>query len=310
MKDFYLERKFGKLVGVTFADIKKSYVGFEYKDGKVNNVVTDKVTVEADGSIVVDLYYDRVEYYLDLNGYLDGGANGHLHINGLVYATADIYINGVNVASGVQDYISPLPYGTKWEIKNINVSPGRQYNGLYSIPNDPKYATSLSGVLERYTTVTLDISTIQYSINYELDGGILPDGVPKTYTVDKEITLPTPTKEGYEFKGWKKEGSNEYVTTIPKGTTGDIHLTAEYSPVVILIEFTLEHEGEGIGPFIKAEQGMNWEEFVNSKYNNYDANLAIDEQGRVYQVGRGCILNVNKNDKIKDMYGYTFICAH
>ena len=40
------------------------------------------------------------------------------------------------------------------------------------------------------------------AINYKLDGGVNPSEAPATYEEGVGVTLPTPTKEGYEFLGW------------------------------------------------------------------------------------------------------------
>lgn len=55
-----------------------------------------------------------------------------------------------------------------------------------------------------------------------LDGGTLSKDSVTSYHSQEEITLPTPTKEGYDFAGWTGEGittPNKNVT-IPTGTTG------------------------------------------------------------------------------------------
>ena len=59
-----------------------------------------------------------------------------------------------------------------------------------------------------------------YFINYDLDGGTLPDGSQSAfYESDGVYTLPTPTKDDYDFKGWK-DGEGNIVTTFdPSGKT-------------------------------------------------------------------------------------------
>ncbi|MCR4581740.1 MAG: InlB B-repeat-containing protein, partial [Bacilli bacterium] len=71
---------------------------------------------------------------------------------------------------------------------------------------------------------------IPYTISYELNGGTA-DTV-NTYNVETEtITLPQPTKQGYDFTGWT--GSNgetpELTVTIDKGSTGDKSYVANYT---------------------------------------------------------------------------------
>ena len=73
-------------------------------------------------------------------------------------------------------------------------------------------------------------TAIEYTVTVALDGGTLASGdsIPATYTVETAaFTLPTPTKEGFTFKGWV-DGDNQPVTQIAGGTTGNISLTATW----------------------------------------------------------------------------------
>ena len=73
------------------------------------------------------------------------------------------------------------------------------------------------------------VTEIKHSITYELDGGKL-EGAPTEYVEGKGLTsLPTPTKEGYEFEGWYYNGNK--VTEISKNLTEDVVLTAKWKEV-------------------------------------------------------------------------------
>lgn len=75
----------------------------------------------------------------------------------------------------------------------------------------------------RENTSEVNIRFIKsYPLTYNLDGGTLSKDSVTSYHSQEEITLPTPTKEGYDFAGWTGEGittPNKNVT-IPTGTTG------------------------------------------------------------------------------------------
>lgn len=70
---------------------------------------------------------------------------------------------------------------------------------------------------------------IVYKITYDTKGGTLKDAV-ESYTVDTAFTLPTPTRENYEFAGWYDE-KGEKKERIVQGTTGDLTLTARWIPL-------------------------------------------------------------------------------
>ena len=81
---------------------------------------------------------------------------------------------------------------------------GYDWKGWYTLPNgNGVRTTSLpadsTGDKEYYAYFT----PIQYTINYELDGGTNHSSNPASYTVeDADISLQNPTKTGFEFDGW------------------------------------------------------------------------------------------------------------
>jgi uncharacterized repeat protein (TIGR02543 family) len=85
------------------------------------------------------------------------------------------------------------------------------------------------------TVISANFRTIDYSIAYELNGGINNAGNPATYTVENVVALQAPTKTGYEFAGWA-EGN-----TIAKGSTGDKTFTAQWN----IIHYSIAYELNG-----------------------------------------------------------------
>ena len=85
---------------------------------------------------------------------------------------------------------------------------------------------------------------INYSINYDLDGGLLPDGIvnPDKYTIISEpITLNNPSKEGYTFIGWTDDNSQTPDTNyvINTGSTGNKNIKANYEKINYTITYNL-----------------------------------------------------------------------
>ena len=55
-----------------------------------------------------------------------------------------------------------------------------------------------------------------YFIDYDLDGGALPEGAQSAFLAsDETYTLPTPTKENHDFKGWVDESGNPVTSFDP-----------------------------------------------------------------------------------------------
>ena len=71
----------------------------------------------------------------------------------------------------------------------------------------------------------------------QIDGGTNDSANPTSYTVEDSITLKAPTKTGYTFNGWTLDGKT--ITEI-KDLTGDITLTAAWTPVTYTITYNLD----------------------------------------------------------------------
>ena len=81
-------------------------------------------------------------------------------------------------------------------------------------------------------------ATVDYKIEYQLDGGVNAETNPATYTVLDKVTLAEPTKTGYAFLGWYLD--NELVTEIAEGTTGDVEVEAKWEVANYNITYNLD----------------------------------------------------------------------
>ena len=53
----------------------------------------------------------------------------------------------------------------------------------------------------------------RYNVSFDLDGGVMDASLSQAFSLDDNFVLPTPTKEGYAFKGWfevNDDGSLSY----------------------------------------------------------------------------------------------------
>lgn len=150
------------------------------------------------------------------------------------------YIDVVNNKNGKElgRITKQVDYGVKVDGSDLGADKtlGKYYAGY-------EYASSTNA------TVGLDGATVyrifrihNYSITYNLDGGILPDGKsnPATYTVEDTFTLNNPAKPGYTFAGWSGTGitgSDNKTVTVAKGSTGDRSYTAHYTANIYKITY-------------------------------------------------------------------------
>ncbi|MBR5329542.1 MAG: InlB B-repeat-containing protein, partial [Firmicutes bacterium] len=82
-------------------------------------------------------------------------------------------------------------------------------------------------------------NVVTYQIEYTMDGGVLPEGAVTSYTIESdEITLPTPTREGYTFGGWK-DSEGVAAEKIAAGSTGNKEFTATWDAIEYGITYDL-----------------------------------------------------------------------
>ncbi len=93
----------------------------------------------------------------------------------------------------------------------------------------------------------------KYSVTYNSNDGTNASDNPLSYTVeDTPITLKPATRTGFDFIGWK-DSSNNIITQIKKGSTGNKNLTAQWKAKGD-IQYTVQH----------------WFENLNGKYEHKD----------------------------------------
>lgn len=110
-------------------------------------------------------------------------------------------------------------------------------------------ATVSNLTAENEGTVTLYAmwAVVPYSISYNLNGGKLPEGKsnPETYTIEDEITLAAPVRDGYTFAGWSGTDVPQPVTAlvIPKGSYGDRSYAANWNRIRHSVVFNMGGHG-------------------------------------------------------------------
>lgn len=81
---------------------------------------------------------------------------------------------------------------------------------------------------------------IEYDLTYSYNGGTAPqEPNPSSLTVESVFSLNPPTRNGYEFIGWKINGTEQIIQSIASGYTQDISLTAEWSIITYTISYVL-----------------------------------------------------------------------
>lgn len=97
--------------------------------------------------------------------------------------------------------VYPAEGGTEEIVTELTVS---QTDGKYYYQVDKAF------------TVKVEFEVVTYSITYRLNGGEYASGEsnPETITYFETVTLKNVAKDGYDFKGWRIEGQEDYITQL------------------------------------------------------------------------------------------------
>ncbi|MFA5562528.1 MAG: polysaccharide lyase family 8 super-sandwich domain-containing protein, partial [Eubacteriales bacterium] len=104
--------------------------------------------------------------------------------------------------------------------------------------------TALTTAVQQDLQLYAKWEPVSYQIKYTLySGGQLPEDAPRSYTVESgAITLPAPTRDGYDFGGWyptNKFTAGTELTVIPAGSTGEFPVYAKWLPRTYAVTYVL-----------------------------------------------------------------------
>ena len=133
-------------------------------------------------------------------------------------ATATISALVWDSTNGKYTYTNKQDFLTNAITESINIGDTLE---LIVIRDSYNGSTQLNAIVTKVTPKPVVTSNIVF----DLDGGIC-DNLPTTYEEGNELSLPTPTKEGYDFLGWEYNGT--IITSITATMTGDLTLTAKW----------------------------------------------------------------------------------
>ena len=221
-----------------------TFKGWNTKADGSGTAYADKASVKnltTSNGATVTLYaqWTKNSYYLDLNGWLDGKSAGN--ITG--YGTADIYVDGVQKANDVTDFYQKIPYGSKYEIKDIKTMTGHTYVGVHSGSITGTIGTSNVGVV-------LEFKTNKYTVTFDKNNGTgtMTDQT-FTYGVKQALTKNAFTRTGYTFTGWNTQADGkgtaytdqQEVTSLSAADGATVKLYAQWTA----ISYTVTYDGNG-----------------------------------------------------------------
>jgi uncharacterized repeat protein (TIGR02543 family) len=182
---------------------------------------TQTVVIDASGNFAVNYYYQRNNYWLDVNFIVDGEFTGgpadENWPSGLNTNFLSVYINDWISGTG-RDYCRTSMFGSKYEIVISNLPNGWYYAGTYEEGADYwDNGTTLirkedKGIITENTGMRLIINSItsdmnRYEVQFNSNGGMgIMNNMEFVFDDEfSEVKWLTPnsfTRSGYTFVGW------------------------------------------------------------------------------------------------------------
>ena len=206
----------------------------------------EKVTTIAKGTTGYITLYAKWEENLSTITIVTKPANGGtITVDGQPFASGSTVQVGINTTKEVTA-VPNTGYGVAaWGISGSASVAG---NTTVTLKGDGSGETG---------TLYANFTPITYNITYHLNGGENHASNPDNYTIETStITLQAPTKNRYTFDGWYSDAefTGEKVTTITKGTTGNIELYAKWSETKYSVNINTNNRNWGI----TTPSGANW----------------------------------------------------
>ena len=123
--------------------------------------------------------------------------------------------------------------------------PGYTFSGWQS---DSVTVSTVGGAITDIT-LTAQWSLVRYTITYNTDSGTNNFDNPRDFNVEESFTLLPAVRLGYTFMGWKNQ-SNQTVTQIIAGTSGNLTLTAQWSINTHSLNYRTQEGGQSFASVI------------------------------------------------------------
>ena len=228
---------------------------------------------------------------LEVNGYTFNGwkLDGHTVTDGYevtddIELAADWSLTHYNIQyEGIDgtEYVAPTG---EYTITDVTIplgeasKDGYNFGGWYT-SSDFKEGTDVTEIATGSTgnkTFYAKWTPITYHITYNLDGGENPAGAIESYTIEDEVTLPTPEKSGYTFLGWyDAETDGNKVETISIGSKEDKEYWAKWSQTfTITVEFESIPQVTAAGSWELVKESRTVHNDITDEDEQYDVFVA------------------------------------
>ena len=214
---------FGTVESPTVGGRQPSFYKTFINASKINSTIPEHLFDGISGNLVSYMFNETFSGCSSLTGSIPAGLFANLSGNLPNYALYKMFYK----CSNLSGYIPPALFsGLSTTISSTNPMVNIFTNSGIDTECPTGMTQYMTGFENYFNGKVSCAEAVTYKITLNTDSGTFPTGVvaPTEYTnSDLPLTLPAPTRTGYEFGGWydNAELTGDAITEIPSGTTGN-----------------------------------------------------------------------------------------
>lgn len=183
-----------------------------------------------------DGWYDNATFDGESVNNIPRGSYGNISL----YAKFSVveYTISYDLQGGVNSISNP----TKYTIEDENIvlsAPSREYYAFDGWFENGLKVESVEVARCENVKLTAKWTAIEYTITYDLDGGVCQAKLSAKYSIESEdVILPIPSKDGCKFDGWYIGGKR--IEKIEKGSYGDVTIVAKWRGATYAVQYVCD----------------------------------------------------------------------
>ncbi len=224
---------------------EKYGINYNLNGGSCEDTLVTEYTVESANIALPNLtkkgyafdgWYDNVAFDGERVNNIPRGSYGNISL----YAKFSVveYAISYDLQGGVNSISNP----TKYTIENQNIvlsAPSRECYAFDGWFENGSKVESVEVARCENVKLTAKWTAIEYTITYDLDGGVCQAKLPAKYSIESEdVILPIPSKDGCKFDGWYI--GDKRIEKIEKGSHGDVTIFAKWRGATYAVQYVCD----------------------------------------------------------------------
>ena len=224
---------------------EKYGINYNLNGGSCEDTLVTEYTVESANIALPNLtkkgyafdgWYDNAAFDGERVNNIPRGSYGNISL----YAKFSVveYAISYDLQGGVNSVSNP----TKYTIENQNIvlsAPSRECYAFDGWFENGSKVESVEVARCENVKLTAKWTAIEYTITYDLDGGVCQAKLPAKYSIESEdVILPIPSKDGCKFDGWYI--GDKRIEKIEKGSHGDVTILAKWRGATYAVQYVCD----------------------------------------------------------------------